>query len=92
MAVIHILSNVLGLCVGRDISTITLEDLPVYNYFTPPQTVIRQPLERLAELAVENIARTTEDAQDGKLSREIMDVCLHGELVARDSVADLRQR
>src|SRR5204863_2078719 len=43
LEVLHILSNVLKLKVGQDISLISLEDLPVYQYLTPPQTTVFQP-------------------------------------------------
>ena len=33
---LHVLSNVLRKRIGVDISTITLEDVPLYQYFTPP--------------------------------------------------------
>lgn len=85
--VLHILSNVFELRIGRDISTVTLEDIPIYQYFSPPQTVIRQPLEAMAKLAVEKALALSfvSNAKGG----EIVDICLHGELVERDSVATL---
>ena len=113
---LHILTNVLQLRIGQDISTITLEDLPIYQYVTPPQTAIRQPLEAMAEYAVDRCVQLTcgdprrmdEPAGDGseKAARaggaavsdaaseaaapEVTDKCFHGELIERDSVADLR--
>lgn len=83
---LHILSNVLGLQIGRDISTISLEDIPVYQYLTPPQTVVRQPLERLAALAVENVLALT----SGQREQVTDNCCLPTELVLRDSVATLK--
>lgn len=92
---LHVLSNVLGLQIGKDISTITLEDVPLYKYFTPPQTVIRQPLQDLARLAVENALRLIKEggkktgAKQGH--RNIVDICLHGELISRESVATISE-
>ncbi len=86
LEVLHILSNVLGLKIGRDISTVTLEDLPVYQYFTPPQTVVRQPLEDLARLAVENLIALSEQPRG---TAACMDICRPTELIARDSVATI---
>jgi DNA-binding LacI/PurR family transcriptional regulator len=86
LEVLHILSNVLGLKISSDISTVTLEDLPVYQYFTPPQTVVRQPLEDLARLAVENLIALGEQPDGGT---SCLDICLPTELVARDSVATI---
>lgn len=83
--VLHILTNILHQRIGHDISTITLEDLPIYQYFSPPQTVIRQPLEALADLALDHALNQTRDD-------DVLDRCLKGELVIRDSVADLRQQ
>jgi DNA-binding LacI/PurR family transcriptional regulator len=93
--VLHVLQNVLGLKIGRDISTVTLEDIPFYQYFSPPQTVIRQPLEELAsaavQLAVELVDgfRVGHAASPATATREI---CLHGELVVRQSVAECGER
>jgi LacI family transcriptional regulator len=84
--VLHVLQNVLGFKIGSDISTVTLEDFPFYQYFSPPQTVIRQPLEELArtsvQLAVDLVAECRADQQS-----QVRDICLHGELVSRESVA-----
>ena len=87
--VLHILSNVLRLRIGRDISTVTLEDLPLYQYFTPPQTVIRQPLEEIARQAVEHALTLSAARREGRSAEGTLDLCLHGELVERDSVADV---
>ncbi len=85
--VLHILSNVLGLRIGKDISTITLEDIPIYQYFSPPQTVIRQPLEAMAMLAVDKAFELASTRNDG--ISETLDIRMHGDLVERDSVAEI---
>jgi len=82
--VLHVLGNVLNLRIGRDISTISLEDVPLYQYFSPPQTVIRQPLRELARLAVEQALKNP-PAGEAKRRADVLDLCLHGELVVRES-------
>lgn len=83
---LHVLSNVLHKRIGVDISTITLEDVPLYQYFSPPQTVIRQPLGELARLAVEKAITLAENGLPEAEKRKVVDICLRGELVERDSV------
>ncbi len=85
MEVLHILSNVLGMVIGKDISTITLEDLPIGQYLSPPQTVIHQPLEQLARMAVDHMIQ----ACDSPKPFAPLDCCLSTELISRDSVARL---
>jgi DNA-binding LacI/PurR family transcriptional regulator len=86
---LHILSNVLGLQCGKDISTISLEDIPVYQYLNPPQTTVSQPLEELARLAVET---ALELAGGQNKAKETVAHCLPTEIIERDSVADLTER
>ncbi len=86
---LHVLANVLHRRIGVDVSTITLEDVPLYQYFTPPQTVIRQPLHEMARLAVEHAIRLAENGLPEAEKRRVVDICLKGELVERDSVATL---
>ena len=87
LEVIHILSNVFRLQIGKDISTITLEDLPVYQYLSPPQN--GPSASRWTKLA--RIARRqnclNSRAQPSRSQGEVLDICLHGELLERDSVA-----
>jgi LacI family transcriptional regulator len=87
--VLHVLQNILGLRIGKDISTVTLEDGAVYQYFSPPQTVICQPLEELARTAVQWAAELVAEFRGGgKTPPATRDRCLHGALVVRESVAD----
>jgi len=88
--VLHVLQNVLRLKIGKDVSTVTLEDMPFYQYFSPPQTVIRQPLEELARTAVQLATDLVGEFRKkaGDLA-ETHDIRLHGELVVRESVAEL---
>ena len=87
---IHLLQNVLNLRIGTQISTVTLEDLPFYQYMTPPQTVIRQPLEELASLAVERALEMAAAYRRGECPKKALDLRLHGQLVERESVAQLK--
>lgn len=86
--VLHILSNVLSLRIGEDVSTITLENLPIYQYFSPPQTVVRQPLAELASLAVKAVVERSGRREPGA-SEPTLNHCLKGELIKRDSVVRL---
>lgn len=84
--VLHILSNILKLHVGKDISVISLEDIPVYQYLTPPQTTVFQPLAELARLAVETMLELCEGKKE---ANQVVDLCLPTQLIERDSVATL---
>ena len=88
--VLHVLSNVLKLRIGQDISTITLEDLPVFRYLSPPQTSVCQPLEDLARLGVATALELATAVRTGESIRVVGDQCLPVQLVDRESVADLR--
>jgi DNA-binding LacI/PurR family transcriptional regulator len=84
--VLHILSNILKLRIGQDISVISLEDMPIYQYLTPPQTTVYQPLAELARLSV----KTMLELCDGKADdRQVIDLRLPTQLIERDSVATL---
>jgi DNA-binding LacI/PurR family transcriptional regulator len=86
LEVVHILCNILKLRIGVDISVISLEDMPIYQYLTPPQTTISQPLAELARLAVTTIL----DLCDGKApAQPVLNLCLPTELIERESVAQL---
>lgn len=85
--VLHVLQNVLGHTIGRDVSTVTLEDIPFYEYFTPPQTVIRQPLEELARTAVQLAVELVAECRVSDKPPAVREIRLHGELVSRQSVA-----
>lgn len=93
LEVLHFLSNILKLRIGKDISTISLEDLPIYQYFTPPQTSVHQPMEELARLAVDNMLALCDAARaNGAASSPPtppIDICVPSDLIERDSVASL---
>ena len=71
--------------------TISLEDLPIYQYFTPPQTTVHQPLQELARIAVEKMLELCDASKAGTLDPKAppLDICLPSALVQRDSVARL---
>lgn len=83
---LHVLSNILKKRIGVDISTITLEDVPIYQYFNPPQTVIHQPLEEMARQAVDKAIWLADNNLSEEEKQRVVDICLSGELVERDSV------
>jgi LacI family transcriptional regulator len=86
MEVLHILGNILKLKIGKDISVISLEDLPIYQYLTPPQTTVFQPLAELAKIAV----TTMFDLIEGRVPpSKVIDLSLPTQLIERDSVATL---
>ncbi len=81
---IHIISNVLNLKIGKDISMISVEDIPIYKFMNPPQTVIRQPLEEITALAAEKLIELMENP-----SSTVFEKVLHSKLIDRDSVCNL---
>lgn len=91
LEVLHFLSNILKLRIGEDISTISLEDLPIYQYFTPPQTTIRQPLEELACAAVDHMLQLCDQSREssGAVAANLIDVSMASTIIERDSVLTL---
>lgn len=83
---LHILTNVLCRRIGEDISVISIEDVPLYQYFTPPQTVIVQPLEEMARLAFDFVDKQIRRKIREPKSSEVLDTCLAAKLVIRRSV------
>ena len=60
--------------------------MPIYQYLTPPQTTVYQPLAELARLAV----KTMLELCDGKSNdSQVIDLRLPTQLIERDSVATL---
>lgn len=85
---IHILTNILGRSIPKDISMVTIEAMPVFQYLTPSHTVIRQPWEGLARVAVAQMFQLCRRKRGEAGNGEIEDIVLPCELVERDSVAD----
>lgn len=88
LELMHILSNVLQIKIGQDISLIGLEDLPVYQYLSPPQTAIKQPLQELAERAVATLMARGNQNIETPLPCPV-DISFSSELIERDSVVCL---
>jgi len=86
---IHTLTNVMGLRIGEDISTISVDDLPVFQYFNPPQTVIHQSLDKLAEAAVSLMVRLIESPEERPQPANMDNIRFSAKLIERKSVRDL---
>ncbi len=86
---IHTLTNVMGLRIGEDISTISIDDLPVFQYFHPPQTVIHQSLDKLAEAAVSLISRLIESPEERPSPTNMDNIRFSAKIIERSSVKDL---
>ncbi len=100
---IHIIKNILHLDIPGDVSLVTLENLPVYQYFSPPQTVVRQSTALLAKTVAEKVVALIEAKPAaaapaaGKGKRKgrppsTLDILLPCDLVERESVATLLRR
>ena len=87
---LHILTNILKLSIPKDISVVTMENLPVFQYLHPPQTVVRQPLDELARVAAETMlelcGRPPRDG-NGSVREPVTDIILPCELIERESVS-----
>lgn len=90
LEVLHLLTNILRLSIPKDISVVTMEHVPVCQYFCPPQTVVRQPVDELARLAAEHLVALASlprtETGRRKAARPI-DITLPCELIERESVA-----
>ncbi len=90
LEVLHVLTHILKLSIPQDISVVTMENQPVFEYLSPPQTVIRQPLEELAKAAVEQVLRLRRTGcERGGTPINIVLPC---ELIERESVAQVGDR
>lgn len=69
-----------GLRIGRDISLVGFDDLPMALTVTPPLTTVRQPLVAMGEAALEMLIGLIEGKKPGSLRRE-----LPTELIVRGS-------
>jgi DNA-binding LacI/PurR family transcriptional regulator len=75
--------NILNKRVPDDISVISFENPSISRYLIPPQTTINQNLEKIGELAVENVKKIM------KGERVEKNICIKNELIERDSVRNL---
>jgi LacI family repressor for deo operon, udp, cdd, tsx, nupC, and nupG len=72
-----------GLECPRDISVVGFDDLAVALHYSPPLTTMRQPREKLGQLA----ARTLIDILEGGTKPEPLRIVLTSELIVRGSTA-----
>lgn len=84
---LHVLSNIMRLAIPKNISVVTMENLPVFKYMNPPQTVITQPLEELARCAAEKIIEQC-NRKDGYRD-DLVNITLPCALVERASVSSI---
>jgi DNA-binding LacI/PurR family transcriptional regulator len=87
---LHILTNVMGLRIGEDISTISDDGRPVFQFLNPPQTVIHQSLPRVAATAVSLMKDLVEKPDPRPTPERMDDIRFACKLIERDSVKDLR--
>lgn len=86
----HILCNIFGMHIAKDISLVSLEDIPVFAWSIPPITTIRQPLEKLAQLAADTLIDQIQRVRSGQMPGNApVEVVLEAELIERDSVASV---
>ncbi|MBN1765375.1 MAG: LacI family DNA-binding transcriptional regulator [Sedimentisphaerales bacterium] len=78
---LHVLTNVMGLTVPKDISLIGGENAGVSMFLHPPLTCIKEPLEDMAK----EVVRKVVDLSDGKKPKEANKV-FPVELIERESV------
>lgn len=91
---IHILTNILRVSIPKDISVVTMENLPVFQYLSPAHTVVRQPLDDLAKVVAEQMIELCRKRRNTKGERTrplpaVVDITLPCELIARESVAQI---
>jgi LacI family transcriptional regulator len=81
----HILPHVLGIRIPQDVSLLGMESTRVSQFVAPPMTTICQPLDELAERALELLLSQVR----GKESGESSQVMLESRLIERESVATI---
>jgi len=81
--VVHLLTHIFKITIPDQLSVVTMENLPVFQYFSPPHTVVVQPFEDLARNAAEHIVRLCENPNRPEAAP--LDILLPNQLVVRDS-------
>ena len=71
-----------GLVVGRDLSIIGFDDAPWAKYLRPPLTTIRQPVDEIGQLVVQQLLKVI---ANGTLAEDERHILLKPELVVRAS-------
>jgi LacI family transcriptional regulator len=71
-----------GLVVGRDLSIVGFDDAPMSKYLRPPLTTIRQPIDEVGELVVQQLLAVVADTPLDENERHIL---LKPELIVRAS-------
>jgi LacI family repressor for deo operon, udp, cdd, tsx, nupC, and nupG len=72
-----------GLECPRDISVVGFDDLAVALHYSPPLTTVRQPREKLGQLA----AQTLINILEGGVEAEPLRIVLTSEMIVRGSTA-----
>ncbi len=73
-----------GLGVGRDVSIVGFDDAPMSKYLRPPLTTIRQPVDEVGELVVQQLLAVVSGTP---LAEDERHVLLKPELIVRGSTA-----
>lgn len=71
-----------GLRVPQDVSVMGFDDIPGAAFHTPSLTTVRQPLQRMGEVAAEALLDRIEQSKDGS-----SEIAIEPELVVRESTA-----
>jgi LacI family transcriptional regulator len=75
-----------GLRVPEDISVVGFDDIPVAAFTTPSLTTVRQPLERMGQIAAQTLIDQIEDR-----AVYIPEITIEPEFIVRDSTATVRE-
>ncbi|WP_052367229.1 LacI family DNA-binding transcriptional regulator [Paraoerskovia marina] len=70
-----------GLEVGVDVSVVGFDDIILADLYDPPLTTVRQPIARMAGLAITEVLKDPSESEDGR------SVLLRPELVVRQSTS-----
>jgi LacI family transcriptional regulator len=74
-----------GLKVPDDISVVGFDDIEAAVYNNPPLTTVRQPLQRMGEIAAETVLRRIENREE-----QVAEIAIEPEFVVRGSTAPAR--